>query len=105
MNKHDLWHTNYSTFKKLIKQPSINKKKAIDIIKEAFPSISYSVNRFINVKGNKSPFDGDILYWAKRNSKYYDGRLRRQKRSKQVITNVNTATIIYITRKRSNCIM
>jgi RNA-directed DNA polymerase len=73
MNKHDLWHTNHSTFKKFIKQPSIDRVKANNLIKEAFPSISYSVNRFINVKGNKSPFDGDIIYWAKRNSKYYDG--------------------------------
>jgi 5-methylcytosine-specific restriction endonuclease McrA len=73
MIKHDLWHTNYSTFRKLIKQPSINKTKAIDLIKAAFPSISYSINKFINVKGNKSPFDGDLVYWSKRNSKYYNG--------------------------------
>ena len=25
------------------------------------------------VKGDKSPFDGDILYWTKRKSKLYDG--------------------------------
>ncbi|MEL7408166.1 MAG: RNA-dependent DNA polymerase, partial [Cyanobacteria bacterium J06558_2] len=36
-------------------------------------------------KGNKSPFDGDIVYWSKRNSKLYDGEtskaLKRQNHS------------------------
>ena len=32
-----------------------------------------SENRHVNVKGNKSPFDGDITYWSKRNSKLYYG--------------------------------
>jgi RNA-directed DNA polymerase len=35
-----------------------------------------------NVKGNKSPYDGDITYWSERNSKLYDGEtsqaLKRQ---------------------------
>ncbi len=29
-------------------------------------------NKFVNVKGDKSPFDGDLVYWSERNSKYYD---------------------------------
>lgn len=73
MKKHDLWHINHRTWQKLIKQPSITRQKANNLIKKAFPSINYSVNRFSNVKGNKSPFDGDLIYWAKRNSKHYDG--------------------------------
>jgi retron-type reverse transcriptase len=73
MSKHTLWHTNHKTWKKFINQPSINRYKANNLIKAAFPSISCSVNKFINVKGNKSPFDGDLVYWSKRNSKYYNG--------------------------------
>jgi RNA-directed DNA polymerase len=73
MEKHNLWSTNHSTWKKFIKQPSINRNKADMLIKKAFPKVSYSVNKFINVKGNKSPFDGDIVYWSKRNSKLYNG--------------------------------
>jgi len=30
-------------------------------------------NKHVNVKGEKSPFDGDIAYWSERNSKLYDG--------------------------------
>jgi RNA-directed DNA polymerase len=73
MKKHNLWSTNHSTWKTFIKQPSINRNKADLLIKKAFPKVSYSVNKFINVKGNKSPFDGDIVYWSKRNNKLYNG--------------------------------
>lgn len=73
MKKHNLWHINHSTWNKFIKQPSINRKKADELIRKAFPSISYSVNKFVNVKHKKSPFDGDLIYWSKRNSKHYDG--------------------------------
>ena len=33
----------------------------------------FSENRFIKVKGDKSPYDGDVIYWTKRNSKLYSG--------------------------------
>jgi 5-methylcytosine-specific restriction endonuclease McrA len=29
-------------------------------------------NKHINVKGEKSPYDGDLTYWSERNSKLYD---------------------------------
>lgn len=68
-----------------LKQKTINRHQAKSMIKAAFPSVSYSENRFINVKGNKSPFDGDLNYWAKRNSALYDGiiakTLRKQNHS------------------------
>jgi 5-methylcytosine-specific restriction endonuclease McrA len=39
----------------------------------------------VNVKGEKSPYDGDIAYWSERNSKLYDGytskALKRQNHS------------------------
>jgi 5-methylcytosine-specific restriction endonuclease McrA len=73
MRKHDLWHISHRTWKTFIKLPSIHRSKANDLIKKAFPSVRYSANKFINVKGNKSPFDGDLVYWSKRNSKYYNG--------------------------------
>ena len=55
------------------------------MVKQAFPNVSYSENKFANVRGEKSPFDGDINYWTKRNSKHYDGTkantLRKQNHS------------------------
>jgi 5-methylcytosine-specific restriction endonuclease McrA len=46
---------------------------AEELAEKAFPSVSWAANRFDKVKGDKSPFDGDIHYWSERNSKLYDG--------------------------------
>ena len=70
---------------KVLKSKNIDRYKAVEMVKTAFPNVSYSENRFINVKGYKSPFDGDLIYWSKRNSVLYDGftakALKRQSHS------------------------
>ena len=43
----------------------------------AFLSVKRKVNSFVMVKGNKSPFDRDIRYWANRKSKLYEGPLAK----------------------------
>ena len=66
-------------FNKEKKQNRFTSKK---LLNQAFPPIPYSENRFVNVKGEKSPYDGDLTYWSQRNSKLYDGHtskaLKRQ---------------------------
>jgi RNA-directed DNA polymerase len=42
---------------------------ATELVKKACPSVPYSENRHVNVKRNKSPYDGDLVYWSQRNSK------------------------------------
>ena len=80
-----LWQINHRTFKVFLKQKTINRYQAEKMVKTAFPSVKYSENRFVNVQGEKSPFDGDINYWSKRNSVPYDGAtaktLRKQNHS------------------------
>ena len=61
------------TNKVFLRQKTINRYQAKLMLKTAFPSVNYSENRFINVKGDKSPFDGDINYWTKRNNALYEG--------------------------------
>ncbi|NJO97472.1 MAG: hypothetical protein HC764_16915 [Pleurocapsa sp. CRU_1_2] len=72
----------YKVFNKETNQNRYTSKKLLDI---AFPTVSYSENKHINVKGEKSPYDGDIAYWSKRNSVLYDGltskALKRQNHS------------------------
>jgi RNA-directed DNA polymerase len=72
----------YKVFNKETKQNRYTSKKLLDI---AFPKVPYSENKHINVKGEKSPYDGDIAYWSKRNSILYDGAtskaLKRQNHS------------------------
>ena len=60
----------FRVFNKEAKQNSYSSKKLLD---KAFPSVPYSQNRHVKVKGNKSPFDGNLVYWSERNSKLYDG--------------------------------
>jgi group II intron reverse transcriptase/maturase len=63
-------HRAYRVFNKETKQNRYSSKKLLD---KAFPKVTYSENRFTNVTGEKSPYDGDITYWSSRESKLYDG--------------------------------
>jgi 5-methylcytosine-specific restriction endonuclease McrA len=72
-------HCAYRVFNKETKQNRYSSKILLD---KAFPAVPYSENKFVNVKGNKSPYDGDITYWSSRESKFYNGEtskaLKRQ---------------------------
>lgn len=69
----------YKVFNKETKQNRYTSKKLLD---KAFPAVPYSENKHVMVKGEKSSFDGDLIYWSERNSKLYDGEtskaLKRQ---------------------------
>jgi RNA-directed DNA polymerase len=69
----------YSKFNEETKNNRYSSKKLLD---KAFPAVPHSENKFVNVIGEKSPYDGDIPYWSKRNSKLYHGEtskaLKRQ---------------------------
>ena len=60
----------FKVFNKEAKQNYFTTKKLID---RAFPRVPSAENSHVLVKGNKSPFDGDVTYWSLRNSKFYDG--------------------------------
>jgi RNA-directed DNA polymerase len=60
----------YKVFNKEPKQNRHSSKKLLNI---AFPAVPFSEHKYVNVKGGKSPFDGDIAYWSVRNSKLYLG--------------------------------
>ena len=72
----------FTVFNKEVKQDRHQSKKLLD---QAFPAVPYSENKHVNVKGTKSPYDGDIQYWSQRESKLYDGEtskaLKRQNHS------------------------
>jgi len=60
----------FKVFNKESKQNRYTSKK---LLNQAFPSVSYAENKHVNVRGIKSPYDGDVQYWSERNSKLYDG--------------------------------
>lgn len=70
------------TFKVFNKEAKQNRYTVKKLMVKAFPAVPYSENKFVNVKGEKSPYDGDITYWSERNSKLYNGEtskaLKRQ---------------------------
>ncbi len=72
-------------FKVFNREKKQNRYTSKKLLNQAFPAVPYSENKFINVKGDKSPYDGDIAYWSARNSKLYDGQtssaLKRQNHS------------------------
>jgi len=72
-SRFSLWHIQNRAFKVFNKESRQDRYTSKDLLEKAFPAVPYSENKYVNVKGDKSPFDGDIIYWSERNSKLYDG--------------------------------
>ena len=71
--RNSLYHIQNRAFKVFNKEPKQNRYTSKKLIDKAFPAVPFSENEHINVKGDKSPYDGDLAYWSMRNSKLYDG--------------------------------
>jgi RNA-directed DNA polymerase len=72
-SRNSLYHIQYRAFKVFNKETKQNRYSSKRLLDKAFPRVSYAENKHVNVKGNKSPYDGDVTYWSERNSKLYDG--------------------------------
>lgn len=71
-----LWQLSHSAFKKFLKEKTMNRYTAEKLVNSAFPKVKYS-GKFVMVKGNVSPFNGNVVYWSERQSKLYDGATSR----------------------------
>ncbi|MEG3900336.1 MULTISPECIES: reverse transcriptase domain-containing protein [unclassified Microcoleus] len=67
-----LWFLNHRTYTVFNKESKNTRESSVKLVKKAFPTVPYSENKHISVKGDKSPYDGDLTYWSERNSKLYD---------------------------------
>ncbi|MFB2897478.1 group II intron reverse transcriptase/maturase [Aerosakkonemataceae cyanobacterium BLCC-F50] len=76
-SRYSLWYIANRAWKVFNKERKLNRNQVNELVKKAFPYFPYHENNFVNVKGNKTPFDGDILYWTKRNSAQYDSTTSR----------------------------
>ncbi|MBG1262555.1 group II intron reverse transcriptase, partial [Nostoc commune] len=72
-SKHSLWFLNHRTYTVFTKESKHTRQSSEKLIKKAFPSVPNSENKHVMVQGIKSPYDGNLTYWSKRNSKLYDG--------------------------------
>ena len=68
-----LYHIQHRAFQVFNKETKQNRHTSKALLDRAFPSVPYSENKHINIKGEKSPYDGDVAYWSERKSKLYDG--------------------------------
>jgi RNA-directed DNA polymerase len=71
-SRNSLYHIQNRAFKVFNKETKQHRYSCKKLLDKAFPAVSYSENKHINVQGEKSPYDGDIVYWSERNSKLYD---------------------------------
>ncbi|MCE2696938.1 MAG: reverse transcriptase N-terminal domain-containing protein [Anabaena sp. 49633_E8] len=71
-SRNSLYHIQNRAFKVFNKETKQNRYTSKQLLDKAFPSVPYSENKHINVKGEKSPYDGDLSYWSERNSKLYN---------------------------------
>ncbi|NEQ63210.1 MAG: RNA-dependent DNA polymerase, partial [Moorea sp. SIO4A1] len=70
-SRDNLWFMAKTANRKFRKEKKINRWEANELCDKAFPSVGYTQNQHINVRGTKSPYDGDLVYWSKRNSRLY----------------------------------
>ena len=72
-SRNSLVHIETRAFRVFNKETKQNRQTSKKLLDKAFPLVPYSENKHVNVRGEKSPYDGDIAYWSERNSKLYDG--------------------------------
>lgn len=72
-SRFSLYYIQNKAFKVFNKETKQNRHSSKKLVDKAFPKVSVSSNSFVPVRENKSPYDGDIIYWSQRNSKLYDG--------------------------------
>ena len=76
-NRHSLSAMRCRTYRVFNREPKQNRYTSSKLLAKAFPVVPVSEGRYANVRGSKSPFDGDIAYWSQRNSKHYSGTTLR----------------------------
>ncbi|MDV3002034.1 MAG: hypothetical protein N5P05_003640 [Chroococcopsis gigantea SAG 12.99] len=69
--RNSLYHIETQAFKVFNEESNQNRYTSKILLDKAFPKVPHSENKHISVKENKSPYDGDMVYWSERNSKLY----------------------------------
>jgi RNA-directed DNA polymerase len=72
-SRFSLWFISHRAHTVFNKETKNTRESSDELVQKAFPNVPCSQNAYVMVKGNKSPYDGDLPYWSQRNSKLYDG--------------------------------
>jgi RNA-directed DNA polymerase len=71
--RNSLYYIQKRAYRVFNKEPKQNRYSSKTLLDKAFPTVPFSQNKHVMVRGNKSPYDGDMSYWSERNSKLYNG--------------------------------
>jgi RNA-directed DNA polymerase len=66
-----LYFIQYRAYQVFNQETKQNRHTSKLLLNQAFPTVPHAENRFVCVKGTKSPYDGDLTYWSQRESKLY----------------------------------
>ena len=75
MGQINLWSIQRWVYKYLRKSTKMGDSERTKYCDSIFAGHSYRVNRHFAVRGDRSVYDGDLVYWAKKNAKQYTGPL------------------------------
>ncbi len=77
MRQINLWSIQTWTDNYVKRHSNMSRKERTETMKSIFTGHTFKVNAHVSVAGNKSPYNNDWLYWAKRRCKRYAGPLLR----------------------------
>lgn len=72
MSQINTWQISNWVYRFAKRRSSIKKEQLLETVKSIFNNHPYKVNGYINVRQNKSPYDGDWIYWSKRQDLRYE---------------------------------
>jgi RNA-directed DNA polymerase len=73
-SRNSLYFIQKRTYTVFNQERNQNRQSSKSLLDKAFPTVPYSELKHVKVKGNKSPYDGDMSYWSERKSKLYHGQ-------------------------------
>ena len=73
--KCSIWSLRNWTYKRITGNSNTTSSEATEFINSIFNGHSYKVNRCPSIKGSRSVYDNDLVFWSKGNSKLYTGPL------------------------------
>lgn len=75
MGQINLWSIRIWVYRYLRKSTKMSSEEIFKHLDSIFNGHTYRVNRHAAVRGDRSIYDGDLVYWAKKNSNMYSGPL------------------------------
>ncbi|WP_366513700.1 reverse transcriptase domain-containing protein [Moorena sp. SIOASIH] len=71
-SRDSLWFMREAANRKFRKEKKVSRYQSNELCNKAFPKVKTKLFGHTMVKGTKSPYDGDLVYWSQRNNGLYD---------------------------------